>query len=58
MGARKRVLAAMAANVAIDWFVGSIPIVGDIFDVAHRANTKNLRLLRQEIANRRNSQDA
>jgi hypothetical protein len=49
-GARKRALAQMAWNVVVDWLVGLIPLVGDIFDVVHRANTKNLRLLREEIA--------
>lgn len=48
--ARKRVVGRMVWNVAVDWLLGSIPIVGDIFDVAHRANTKNLRLLRDEMA--------
>jgi hypothetical protein len=40
-------------NVAVDWLVGLIPIVGDLFDVAHRANTKNLILLRKVLARRR-----
>lgn len=49
-GARKRVLGQMAWNVVVDWLVGSIPLVGDLFDVAHKANVKNARLLREEIA--------
>ena len=49
MGVRRRVLAEMAWNVAVDWLIGSIPILGDVFDVAHRANTKNLRLLRSAL---------
>lgn len=48
MGARKRVVSAMVKNVAVDWAVGLIPVVGDLFDFAHKANTKNLRLLREE----------
>ena len=49
-GARKRVMAKMLANVGIDFAVGTIPLVGDIFDFAFKSNTKNLRLLRDERA--------
>lgn len=48
LGARRRTLARMAGNLAIDWFAGSIPLVGDIFDVGFRANIRNVALLRAE----------
>ena len=48
MGARKRVVAKMAANVALDMTLGAIPVVGDLFDFAFRSNTKNLALLKIE----------
>ncbi len=48
IGARKRVMTAMLKNILVDWILGSVPLVGDVFDFAHKANTKNLRLLRQE----------
>lgn len=35
----------MLANVAIDVVLGTIPLIGDVFDVAWRANTRNVRLL-------------
>ena len=35
----------MLANVAIDVVLGAIPLIGDVFDVAWRANTRNVRLL-------------
>src|ERR1700739_1400805 len=35
----------MAANVAIEVVVGSIPILGDMFDIAWRANRRNYALL-------------
>ena len=35
----------MAANLIFDWAVGSIPLAGDVFDVAFKANLKNLELL-------------
>jgi len=41
----RAVAARMAANVLLDVAVGSIPLVGDLFDVAFKANTRNLALL-------------
>ena len=41
------VLGRMAVNVAADTFLGMLPIVGDIFDIAFRSNEYNLRLLEQ-----------
>jgi len=41
----KTVAARMMANVLIDIAVGAIPILGDLFDVAFKANTRNLQLL-------------
>jgi hypothetical protein len=40
----------MALNVAIDYVVGAIPLLGDAFDVTWRANLKNLELLRRHVA--------
>jgi hypothetical protein len=45
MGAPTSVLARMLGNVVIDTAVGSIPLLGDLFDFAWRANTRNVRLL-------------
>jgi hypothetical protein len=38
-------LARMAANLGIEVLVGSIPLFGDIFDIAWKANRRNYRLL-------------
>ena len=35
----------MLANVAIDVVLGTVPLLGDLFDVAWRANSRNVRLL-------------
>lgn len=48
IGARKRTLVRMVGNILFDMGVGAIPLVGDIFDFGFRANTKNLRLLKEE----------
>ena len=44
--------ARMAWNVLVDFAAGSIPVVGDVVDVAYKANLKNLKLL-ERAANRR-----
>jgi hypothetical protein len=43
----KATLLRMGANIAIDYIVGSIPIVGDLFDAAWKANEMNVELLRR-----------
>lgn len=42
----------MAGNVGLDALMGTIPLVGDLADVAFKANVKNLALL-EKAANRR-----
>lgn len=37
----------MILNIAIDFAVGFIPIIGDIFDFAYKANSKNFEILKQ-----------
>jgi hypothetical protein len=39
----------MYANVLIDFAVGAIPVLGDIFDVAFKANVRNLTLARRHL---------
>jgi hypothetical protein len=46
LGAPKRILLRMVGNVALEGIVGTIPILGDIFDIAWKANVRNLALLR------------
>ena len=46
MGAPAGLKARMAANIGLDLIVGSVPIVGDLFDVALKANRRNVGLLR------------
>jgi hypothetical protein len=50
LGAPRHVLLRMLANVALDGFVGAVPLVGDAFDVMWRANRRNMRLLQQWLA--------
>jgi hypothetical protein len=41
----KSIALRMMGNVVLDIAIGSIPLLGDLFDVAFKANTRNLRLL-------------
>jgi Domain of unknown function (DUF4112) len=50
LGAPLHVIMRMLANVALDGFVGAVPLVGDAFDVMWRANRRNVRLLREWLA--------
>jgi hypothetical protein len=41
------VLTRMALNVAIEGVIGLVPILGDLFDAAWKANQRNVRLMAQ-----------
>lgn len=49
-GASGYLLARMVLNVLIDAIIGMIPLLGDIFDIAFKANIRNLRLMQQHYA--------
>ena len=59
LGVPRSLLLRMGWNVAVDTFVGEVPILGDLFDVAWKANMRNLALLeehlKQPIASTRSS---
>lgn len=46
-GVPAKVLWKMVLNILIDTVFGSLPVVGDVFDVAFKANRRNFELLRQ-----------
>lgn len=48
-GAPSHLLARMVGNVVIDTTVGSIPILGSVFDLFFKANKRNVRLLRRHL---------
>jgi hypothetical protein len=50
LGAPTPVLIRMVANIAVDGVVGSVPLVGDLFDVGWRANMRNTDLLERHLA--------
>jgi Domain of unknown function (DUF4112) len=46
------VQAKILGNIAVDWVVGLVPLVGDLFDVGYKANTRNLKVI-ERAAERR-----
>jgi len=46
-GASGFVMARMILNVLIDTIIGSIPLIGDLFDFAFKSNTRNIRLMQE-----------
>ena len=51
----KTVQVKMTLNLAADWAVGVVPIVGDVLDVLVKANLKNLELLEKAVEKKRSS---
>jgi hypothetical protein len=48
-GVPKVLIGRMVLNVAIETAVGSIPIAGNLFDIAWRANRRNYKLLAESL---------
>jgi hypothetical protein len=53
MGLPARVLAAMLANVGVEALIGTVPLLGDLFDFVWKANTRNLQLVERHYDSRR-----
>jgi hypothetical protein len=50
LGAPNSLLLKMAANSGIDFGLGTVPILGDVFDMFFKSNTRNLKLLTDYLA--------
>jgi hypothetical protein len=50
LGVSYRALVRMLVHIAIDVAGGSIPVVGDLFDAAWKANTRNVALALADLA--------
>jgi hypothetical protein len=48
-GAPKLTLVRMLGNVGADFLLGSIPLIGNLFDFAWKANRRNARLLEEHL---------
>ena len=49
-GVPKVTLLRMAANIAVDYLLGAVPVLGDFFDVAWKSNQMNVELIRRRAA--------
>ena len=49
LGVPTGVLLRMLLNVLLDAMVGTVPVAGDLFDFAFKANERNLRLLESHL---------
>ena len=45
MGVPKPVIGRMGANILIETVLGAVPLLGDVFDLAYKANARNYQLL-------------
>ena len=50
LGAPAASLARMLLNVGIEALFGAVPVLGDLFDAAFKANARNVAILRGELA--------
>lgn len=50
LGASRATLLRIVGNVALDAAVGAVPVIGDIFDFAWKANLRNVALLERHLA--------
>jgi Domain of unknown function (DUF4112) len=58
LGVPRALLGRMAWNVGLETVVGSVPLLGDLFDAGFKANLRNLTLLQQHIEEPRESRRA
>ena len=49
LGVPRSLLVRMIANVLVEGIAGAVPVAGDLFDIAWRANRRNVRLLREHF---------
>ena len=49
LGVPRAVVLRMLANVAVDTLGGTVPLVGDLFDVAFKSNLRNVALLERAL---------
>lgn len=49
LGVPRAVVLRMLANVAVDTLGGTVPLIGDLFDVAFKSNLRNVALLERAL---------
>ncbi|GAB4554349.1 MAG: DUF4112 domain-containing protein [Pleurocapsa sp.] len=49
MGLPRKVIGEMVGNIIFDSLAGTIPVIGDLFDIGWKANVKNITLLEKHL---------
>lgn len=49
MGIPRQVVGQMVGNLVFDSVIGTIPVLGDLFDVGWKANVRNIALLEKHV---------
>jgi Domain of unknown function (DUF4112) len=49
MGLPRKALMQMVGNIVIDTFAGTVPVLGDIFDVFSKANLRNMQIVERHV---------
>lgn len=52
-GLPRSAIARMVANVGIEAAIGVVPLLGDLFDMAFKANTRNVEIFREALKGKR-----
>jgi hypothetical protein len=50
MGASRATLTRIAVNIVVDAGIGAVPVLGDLFDFAWKANLRNVAILERHLA--------
>ena len=51
LGASKATLSRMVFNILFDSLLGTVPVLGDLFDAGYKSNKRNLKLLENHLVN-------
>jgi hypothetical protein len=51
LGASPALVARMLGNIAVDTAIGTVPLLGDLFDVGWKANLRNVALIEEHVEN-------
>ena len=49
MGMQRSVIIRMFGNIALEFIIGCIPIIGDLFDAMWKSNQRNVKLIEDSI---------
>lgn len=49
LGASRSVLGQMAFNILLETLVGTVPVLGDVFDATWKSNVRNIQLLEEHL---------